>query len=115
MDAAAAIVVSASIIWDGVTNLRAAVSDLMDKRAMRFDDSRPHPLIDAAEARAHTFAWVADARARVRDQGHVFHVELFVVPHPGQDPTVAELAELRSSVESIDRRLHDVVIAPVNW
>lgn len=112
MDAAAAIVVSLSIVWDGVTNLKAAVGDLVDERAMRFDDSEPHFLIDAAEARAHTFPWVSDARARVRDQGHVFHVELFVVPHRGQDPTVSELDRLRRSVESLDWKLHDVVIVP---
>lgn len=114
MDAAAAILVSGSIIWDGITNLKAAVGDLSDERVMRFDDSSPHPLIDSAEARAHTFPWVADARARVRDQGHVFHVELFVIPHPGQDPTVAQMEELRRSLEGIDWKLHDVVVIPTS-
>lgn len=114
MDAAAAIAVSGAIIWDGLSNLKAAIGDLIDERAMRFDESAPHHLVDSAEARAHTFSWVADAAARARDQGHVFHVELFVRPHPGQDPGVAELADLRRSVEGIDWKLHDIVVVPVD-
>jgi cation diffusion facilitator family transporter len=43
-DYAAALVISGSILHDGVRNTRAAVSALMDKRAMTYDDDAPHPL-----------------------------------------------------------------------
>lgn len=113
MDSVAAILVSLSILYDGVTNLRAAVGDLMDARATRFDNSEEHPLIDAAEARAHTLPWVADAGARVRDQGHVFHVELFVTPHAGREPSLVQLSELQAGIEALDWKIGDVVIVPV--
>lgn len=113
MDSVAAILVSLSILYDGVTNLRAAVRDLMDARATRFDNSAEHPLIDATEARAHTLPWVADAGARVRDQGHVFHVELFVTPHAGREPSLVQLSDLQAEIEGLDWKIGDVVIIPV--
>ncbi len=112
MDAAAAIVVSMSILYDGVTNLKAAIEDLTDTRAMTFDEE-DHPLIGEIEQVAGSVPWVAEAAARVRDQGHVFHVEMFVVPHQGQDPTVAQLRELRGQLQKVDWKLHDVTVAPV--
>ena len=76
---ALATVVGASIDWDGWNNLTAAVQDLLDTRALTFDEEK-HPLISEAEHLARGAAWVADAEARVRDQGHVLHVEMLVVP-----------------------------------
>ena len=40
-DYAAALLISASILHDGFKNTRAAVSALMDKRAMTYDDGEP--------------------------------------------------------------------------
>ncbi|MVA76678.1 cation transporter [Auraticoccus sp. F435] len=113
LDAVAALVVAASIISDGVKNLRAAVRGLTDARARSYDEKEPHPLTGQVEEHALGVRWVADAAARVRDEGHVFHVELFVVPRPGQDPPAVELAGLRDSVRELDWKLHDVVVALV--
>ena len=111
-DAVAAIVVGASIVWDGWNNLTAAVQDLLDTRALTFDEEE-HPLIGEAEDLARGTAWVADAEARVRDQGHVFHVEMLVVPVPGHDPTMIELDSLRRQLHQLDWKLHDVQVVPV--
>ena len=113
MDSVAALFVSASIIYDGVVNLRAAIRDLSDTRAVTLEGER-HPLIDEAEDIALSAGWVADAGARVRDQGHVFHTELFVRPHPGHQPTVAELEALGEAVQGRDWKLNDVVVVPVS-
>ena len=45
LDGAAALFISLGIIWDGVRNTRAAVSDLVDRRGRTYDDRHPHPLI----------------------------------------------------------------------
>lgn len=111
-DSVAAIVVGVSIILDGWRNLKAAIEDLTDMRAMTFDE-KEHPLIDEIENLARDTAWVAEADARVRDQGHVFHVEMFVVPQPGQDPTVQQLHELREALQGVDWKVHDVAVVPV--
>lgn len=114
MDAAAAIVVSGSIIFDGVNNLRAAVADLSDAHATTFDNKEEHPVVEKTESHVRAVPWVAQAAARTRDQGHVFHVEVFVVPQPGQDPTVAQLRSLRDEIKELDWKNHDVVIVPAN-
>ncbi|AWH90957.1 cation transporter [Dietzia lutea] len=110
-DAAAAIAVSTSIISDGVKNLRATLGGLMDKRARTFDEEKPHPLIEEVERHVADVDWVAQAASRVRDQGQVFHVEVFVVPHSRAEPTAQDLADLRERLLEIDWKVYDVVVA----
>lgn len=112
-DAAAATFVGVGIARDGAKNLREAVGNLADQRATTVDGARPHPLIDRAERLAWAQPWVRHAGARVRDQGHVFHVEMFVVPHAGAEATVGRCAELSELLTALDWKLQDVVVVPV--
>lgn len=112
-DAAAALIVSVSILRDGLKNLRASIGGLTDAEARTYDDSEPHPLTRDVEVRAEQVAWVGEASARVRDEGHIFHAEVFVVPRAGIEPTLAQVAALRDDLQEMDWKLHDVVIAPV--
>jgi cation diffusion facilitator family transporter len=113
-DAVAALFISGSILHDGVKNLRVAVGALMDARAETYDGQDPHPLVAAIEERLAAQPWVADAGSRVRDQGHVFHVEAFVVPRPGYTPTLADLRRARESLTELDWKINDVVVSPVD-
>src|SRR5699024_5827298 len=112
-DSAAAIVVSVSIVRDGMTNLIAAIGDLTDTEARTVDGSEPHPLTLEVEERALARPWIDRARARVRDEGHLFHAELFLVPLAGQMPTMDQLSELHEELEDLDWKMHDVVVVPV--
>lgn len=112
-DAAAALLVSVSILRDGVKNLRGSIGGLTDAEARTFDDSAPHPLTRRIEERAEEESWVGEASARVRDEGHVFHAEVFVVPAAGTEPTLDRIATLRDRIDELDWKVHDVVIAPV--
>jgi hypothetical protein len=80
LDGAAALFISAGIVWDGWRNARSAVLDLMDQRARTHDDAAPHPLADRIVQLLRSQPWVAEASVRMRDMGQVFHVEAFVVP-----------------------------------
>jgi hypothetical protein len=60
--------------------MRSATQDLMDVRAKTYDGTRLHPVIGGVEDYLRGLDWVAEAGARARDEGHVFHVECFVVP-----------------------------------
>ncbi|GAA1491305.1 cation transporter [Brachybacterium sacelli] len=113
-DAVAALVVAVSILRDGVKNLRGSIAGLTDVEARTYDDAEPHPLTLEIEQRAAETPWVRDVAARVRDEGHVFHAEVFVVPHPGSAPTTEDFAELRDRVDELDWKVHDIVIAPVD-
>ena len=79
-DYAAALIISGSILHDGVRNTRAAVSALMDKRARTYDDGKPHPIGHRLDEYLGGLDWTETAQSRIRDEGHVFHVESFVVP-----------------------------------
>ena len=112
-DAVAALLVSVSILRDGMKNLRGSIGGLTDAEARTYDDTEPHPLTLEIEEVAGREAWVGEAAARVRDQGHVFHAEVFVVPHEGVEPTVAQIAELRDRIHELDWKVHDVVVSPL--
>jgi len=56
--------------------------------------------------------WVAGSRSRVRDQGHVFHVESFVVGREGE-VTLAQLEEATGVLQGLDWKINDVVVIPV--
>jgi len=112
-DSAAALFISVSILRDGVTNLRVAAGALMDERAQTYDGGDPHPLVREVEDAVARHAWVDQTRSRIRDQGHVFHVEVFVVP--GIDTVAVEdLTGLREQVAALDWKLEDVVITVVD-
>ena len=113
-DAAAALFIAASILSDGFKNMKAAITDLMDTRATTFDDGRPHPDAAKVDAYLESLPWVARAGSRVRDQGHVFHVEAFVVPHRGMMPTLTELLDARDGCIDLDWKVQDIVLVPID-
>lgn len=112
-DATAALFIAATIVSDGVTNLRAAVRDLMDARPTTFDNARKHPVPPQVARHLRQLEWVQDAGVRARDQGHVFHVEAFVTLEPGRLPELSTLAKAQQSCVALDWRLQDVVVVPV--
>ena len=79
-DSVAALFISLDIARDGWSNLKAAVGDLMDSRPTTYDHSRAHPLMGQMETLLLGLDWVKDARVRLREEGHVFAGEAFVVP-----------------------------------
>lgn len=111
LDAAAALFIAAGILRDGLRNLRVAVLDLVDHRATTIDHDRPHPLERRLDERMRTLRWVREAASRVRDQGHVLHAEVFVVPRGL--PTFRRLEQARDLARNLDWKLRDVVIVPV--
>lgn len=111
LDAAAALFIAAGILRDGLRNLRVAVLDLVDHRATTVDHDRPHPLEQRLDERMRALRWVREAASRVRDQGHVLHAEVFVVPRGL--PTLRRLEQARVVARDVDWKLRDVVIVPV--
>jgi cation diffusion facilitator family transporter len=112
-DSAAAILIAASITWDGVRNLRSAVSGLIDTRARSYDDARVDPVNDRIDGFLREQDWIRDARSRVRDQGHVFHVEAFIVPVDPERLSVKLLEQTRVACSRLDWKVKDLVLVPV--
>ncbi|HEX2295263.1 MAG TPA: cation transporter [Actinomycetota bacterium] len=111
-DAVAAAIISADILHDGISNVRHAFADLMDTAPTRVDGSGRDPLPARVETEVEKLAWVERASARLREEGHVYFGEVFVVPRGGRVSAQAadDVAEM---LARLDWRLHDVVVVPV--
>jgi divalent metal cation (Fe/Co/Zn/Cd) transporter len=114
MDAVVAMFIASTIFLDGVKNLRGAITDLMDTTATTFDEAEPHPLIGRIDGLLRNLSWVKEAGSRVRDQGHVLHVESFVVPKHGRTPSLRRLEEARDRCIALDWKIQDIVVVPVS-
>lgn len=113
LDGAAALVISVSILWDGLRNTRYAVGDLMDQRARTYDDKKPDPLEADIVGYLSGLPWVNDAAVRVRDQGQVFHIEAFVIPQHAQI-ALTDLNDATQGITGLDWKVQNVVIVPVD-
>lgn len=112
-DSVAALVVSVSILHDGWKNVRGAIEGLSDARPTRFDGTDPHPLIGDIDEVLERVEWARDHGTRVRDEGHLFHVEAFLVPAAGQEVTVDRLTGVRERIADLSWKLDDVVVTVV--
>ena len=110
MDAVAALFIAQSILRDGIRNLRGAVRDLMDARATTFDGEAPHPLTRRIDEYLIGLDWARVVGSRVRDEGHVFHVESFIVPVEGVMPTLEQLGDARDHCVGLDWKVQDLAI-----
>ncbi len=113
-DAVAAIFISVDIVRDGYGNVRTAVGDLMDRRPMTYDHTKPLDLDDRVRALVERLPWVSAAEVRLREQGHIVTGEVYVAPH-GEVPELPDLiARAMREIDNMDWRLHevDVVVVP---
>ena len=101
------------ILKDGVTNVRAAVGGLTDTTARTVDDKEEHPIVRRIEDHLDSRPWVARHQTRVRDMGHVFHVEVRVVPRDGQVDLI-RVRQLTEDIRAMDWKLDDVTVAVVS-
>jgi len=113
LDPLAAALVSLNILKDGATNLRAAVADLIDRRPMRTDGSDWEQLPYEVRDLLCGLDWVVDVEVRMRDEGHIFLGEAFVVPRPDAGNLVDRLAEAAAEAKALDWRMHELVLMPV--
>jgi cation diffusion facilitator family transporter len=111
-DGVAATIISLDITHDGYKNLKVAVADLMDKEPTVVDHSRPDPLTLWVANELRAMDWVKDAEVRLREAGHVFIGEAFVVPVDNDD-LVDRLHRANQHLLDLDWRLHELVITPV--
>lgn len=111
-DGAAALLISGTILKDGWDQVTGAFADLLDTEARTVDDAQVHPLVDDILGVLRDQSWIEQGGCRVRDQGHVFHVEVFVVP-VGDSVTVEDSEALAGALRALDWKVVDVAVVPV--
>lgn len=85
-DAVAAAVIAVDILYDGWRNLRAVLGDLMDARPTTVDLKKPDPAPERLADALRKLPWVRDVDLRMRENGHVFFGEVFIVPVDQRNP-----------------------------
>jgi cation diffusion facilitator family transporter len=111
-DSLAALFISFEIIRDGVSELRAALGDLMDRRPQLLGGKEPDPVVDKLTDHLRGEPWIEDVVVRVREIGRELAAEAFVVPRQGSE-LLPHLREAGGEACKVDDRLREVVIAPV--
>jgi divalent metal cation (Fe/Co/Zn/Cd) transporter len=111
-DSVAALVIAIEVLRDGLRYTSRAVLALMDARPRTHNEHKPHPLTLQVEQELINLTWVREAVVRMRELGHVFEVEAFVIPATGQD-IVGHVEDAIERLRALDWKLHDVCITPV--
>jgi divalent metal cation (Fe/Co/Zn/Cd) transporter len=113
-DATAAGLVSLDIVRDGVRNLRAAITDLVDEMPKStVNQHRLDPLPGELERYLESFDWVEKAEVRMREEGHVFFGEAFVVPKTTKN-LVDNVVELAEKAKAFNWRVYELTVMPVD-
>jgi cation diffusion facilitator family transporter len=111
-DAVAAALISLNVLHDGYKNLREVVTNLMDEVPKLVDSSEVDPLPDRVQEYLKQMPWIEDAQVRMREQGHVYFGEAFVVA--SEEENLAErLYHATQECAALDWRIHDFVIVLV--
>lgn len=111
-DAAAALFISFSVLWDGYNNLKNAVRDLADRRPVHVQKQKPDSLLPEIEAFVNAMEWVRESRPRLREHGQVLMGEVFVVAREGED-IPARMEEGMQQLKEFHWRAYDIVLVPV--
>lgn len=112
LDAAAAAVISLSILHDGARHLVRVVADLMDEVPMKVDGSGQEEVTDRLQAYLERLPWVEGVAIRLRDEGHVFFGEALVRP-ADEVGLLRNVDEATKMCQGMDWRLHDFRVIPI--
>jgi len=113
VDATAAAIIAGDITWDGYRNLRQVMADLLDETPKLVDGSARDSLPERVRTYLRSLPWVEDADVRMRDGGHAFTGEAFVIPRDTRD-LVPRLRAAAEGARALDWRMLDLTIMPVD-
>lgn len=108
-DAAAAILISGSVLHDGGTNLLGAVRDMHDARPEQLERDREDPLVGRAHAAVRDLDWVRDCRVRFHEEGMRLSGVVCVVAQDGMLDEDRRLSACEA-VRDVHWRFDDVVV-----
>lgn len=113
VDPLAAAVVSLGILKDGLVNLRIAIDALIERTPMTIDRSEADPLPQRLARHLGELDWVSSVELRLREVGHVYFGEAYVVPRDVAVDLPRRIGEAMESAKALDWRLHELTITPV--
>ncbi|PSR56757.1 cation transporter [Adhaeribacter arboris] len=112
-DAAAASIISLDVIHDGFKNLKQALYDLIDQIPKTVDNQKTDPIIKHIEDYLQQKTWVKTAEIRLREDGHIYFGEAFVVPVSSVN-LIQAMEDTRQEIENMHWHLHEFIITLVS-
>ena len=111
-DSVAAVLISLSIVRDGVARTGDSVKDLMDELPRTYDNKAIHPLVSEVVSLCLQQSWIEDVRIRMREHGMVFFGDIFIVPRDERNLT-DKIVDLQKRIQELDWKIQDIAITPV--
>lgn len=110
-DAVAALVISGSVLHDGVGNLRNAIRDLHDARPETIERAKPDPLVARVREAVEALDWVMACEVRLHEEG--MRLSGLVVVEPRDERQLrARLREAAEVARAVHWRLDELVAVP---
>ncbi|MDQ3494883.1 MAG: cation transporter, partial [Pseudomonadota bacterium] len=107
-DAAAALLISASVLKDGLGNLKSAIRDLHDARPETTDRKQGDPLVGRVHTAVSALDWVEDCSVRLHEEGPRLCGLVIVSPRDGR-ALATRLAEAQRVAREVHWRMDEVV------
>ena len=115
-DSVAAGFISIEVVMDGYKNVHQAMADLTDQRPTKVGGNEPLDLPDRLCTEVRNLPFVADADVRLREEGHVFSGEIFVVLREaaaGEESVTRMVEQIADFATQLDWRLYSLDVMPV--
>ncbi len=112
-DSAAAVLISTSVIKDGVTNISNSVKDLMDQRPVTVKEGKPDPLVDKIREFVGSWDWVQASDVRFREEGQVYFGEIMVTVRKGTENIDKKIEDGLDALQKFHWKIYQVNIMPV--
>jgi cation diffusion facilitator family transporter len=112
-DAAAAIFISFSILKDGFKNLKMAITELMDHAPRAVGTTEMDELAAEVHREVDGWDWVSESAVRIREHGHVYFGEVYIIPKDNPANLVDLLKEGFEKIVDMNWRLFDFTLMPV--
>lgn len=113
-DAVAAGLIALDITRDGVTNVRQAVTDLLNERPTQVDSEDADDITQELQKALSQNDWIEQLKVRLRDEGMLVTGEIFVQPAPNTVNLVEKIEALRQQAKTFHWRVYDVVVTAVS-
>ncbi len=112
-DSLAAAFISMQILRDGLTNLKNSMMELIDHRPLGIEKDKKDPLKEKMEDELEHLDWISHASVRLREVGNLVTGEAYIVPKDEKD-ILDKLNQATDFINSMDWRVYNVVVVPVN-
>jgi divalent metal cation (Fe/Co/Zn/Cd) transporter len=108
-DSTIAMLIAINIVYDGFTNLRQSILDLIDEIPKQLGSNKTDPILTKLKTFVSQQNWIKETHVRFRDEGHVFFGEIFIKPKSERD-LLENIKQLHKDIRQLHWRIHDVVI-----